>query len=73
MAGPVVSHLVRHIDKNRGAKGAAEVWRMFATMLRDHADMRAIDVTRTVAFGLIDSFSHIPVQAAKLRAEIGSA
>lgn len=67
------TYLVRHIDKNRGAKGAAEVRRMFATMLGEHAEMRAVDVTRAVAFDLIESFAHIPVQAAKLRAEIGAA
>jgi integrase len=67
------NYLTKHIEKNRSAKGAAEVRRMFDTMLGDHADLRAGDVTRAVAFDLIESFSHIPVQAAKLRAEIGSA
>lgn len=66
-------YLTRHIDKNRGAKGAAEVRRMFDTMLGVHANTRATDVTRAFAFNLIESFAHIPVQAAKLRAEIGAA
>lgn len=67
------TYLVRHIEKSRGAKGAAEVRRMFSTMLGDYADLRATEITRAVAFDLIESFSHIPVQAAKLRAEIGAA
>jgi integrase len=67
------TYLTRYIEKNRSEKGAAEVRRMFATMLGDTADVPAADVTRSVAFDLIESFGHIPVQAAKLRAEIGAA
>lgn len=67
------NYLVKYVDKNRGAKGAAEVRRMFEKMLGEYADVKAVDVTRAVAFDLIESFAHIPVQAAKLRAEIGAA
>jgi integrase len=66
-------YLVRHIELNRSAKGAAEVRRMFETMLGDTANLPAVDVTRSVAFDLIESFARIPVQAAKLRAEMGAA
>ncbi len=67
------TYLTRYIQKNRSEKGAAEVRRMFATMLGDVASVPAADVTRSVAFDLIDAHGHVPVQAAKLRAEIGAA
>ncbi len=66
-------YLVKHVEKNRQTKGAKEVRRMFATMLGPLADMEAAAVTRTHAFDLINSFVHIPVQASKLRAEMGAA
>jgi integrase len=66
-------YLERHIEVSRGAKGAAEVRRIFKTMIDDIADRPAVDVTRSVAFDLVESFAHIPVQAAKLRAEMGGA
>jgi integrase len=46
---------------------------MFDTMLGAAGAVRAVDVTRAVAFDLIESYGHIPVQAAKLRAELGAA
>lgn len=61
------------VKRHRKKKGADEVRRTFDTMLGDFADLPAVDVTRTKAFDLIDSFSHIPVQAAKLRGELGAA
>ncbi|SFG30230.1 Phage integrase family protein [Duganella sp. CF458] len=67
------NYLVKYVEKNRGDKGVAEVRRMFATMLGETGDLKAVEVTRSVAFDLIESFGHIPVQAAKLRAEIGAA
>lgn len=66
-------YLVKHIEVNRAAKGAAEVRRMFKTMLVEISDMPAADVTRRVAFDLIESFAHIPVVAASLRGEMGGA
>lgn len=45
---------------------------MFETMLGEFGDMPAAEVSRSHAFDLIESFAHIPVQAAKLRAEQGS-
>lgn len=61
-----------HIARHRKPKGAAEVRRMFDTMLGDFADRTAADVSRAEAFDLLDSFSHIPVQGARLRAELGA-
>lgn len=65
--------LVGHIERKRTAKGAKEVRRMFDTMLGDFADLRPEEVTRARAFDLLDSHAHIPVQAAKLRSELGAA
>jgi integrase len=63
-----------HVRTARKKKGADEVWRMFDTMLGDAASVAAIDVTRTTAFELIQGIaSTAPVQAAKLRAELGAA
>lgn len=65
--------LVGHIERNRTAKGAKEVRRMFDTMLGDFADRLPAEVTRAQAFDLLDSHAGIPVQAAKLRSELGAA
>ncbi len=65
--------LVGHIERNRTAKGAKEVRRMFDTMLGDFADLLPGEVTRAKAFDLLDSHAGIPVQAAKLRSELGAA
>ena len=61
------------LDVTRKAKGAAEVRRMFDTMLEPIETMPAAEVTRRDAFALLDSFKHIPVQASKLRSELGAA
>lgn len=66
-------YLHGHIKPNRNTKGADEVERTFNTMLGNVGDMDAVDVTRSVAFDLIHSFSHIPVQAGYLRRELGAA
>lgn len=66
-------YLAGHIDRHRKDKGAAEVRRMFATMLGDLASLPAGEVTRSQAFDLLESWQHAPVQAAKLRAELGAA
>lgn len=65
--------LVGHIERNRSAKGAKEVRRMFDTMLGDLADLLPSEVTRAKAFDLLNSHASIPVQAAKLRSELGAA
>lgn len=62
-----------HIIPNRAQKGAKEVQRTFATMLGDVGDMDAVDVTRSVAFDLIQRYADTPVQAGILRRELGAA
>src|SRR5678815_75086 len=66
-------YLHHHVDRLRKAKGAAEVRRMFNTMLNSIAEVPAKEVSRAQAFDLLESYQDIPVQAAKLRAELGAA
>ncbi|REG58985.1 uncharacterized protein DUF4102 [Paraburkholderia sp. BL6669N2] len=66
-------YLEGHVERNRKTKGANEIARMFRTMLGPLADVPAETMTRAQAFDLIESHAHIPVQAAKLRAELGAA
>jgi integrase len=79
MGKPTVADVLRdyvsgHVNISRKEKGAAEVRRMFDKMIPDKlAAMDAASLTRRDAFDLISSHSAIPVQAAKLKAEIGAA
>lgn len=66
-------YLSGHVERHRKPKGAAEVRRMFNTMLIEVADLPAAALTRAQAFDLLFAFSHVRVQAAKLRAELGAA
>jgi len=66
-------YLVGHVDRARKAKGAIEVRRMFDTMLSPLDLEPASTLTRRQCFDLLESLQHIPVQAAKLRAELGAA
>ncbi|MCY1253060.1 Phage integrase family protein [compost metagenome] len=66
-------YLVGHVERNRALKGAKEIRRMFDTMLGDLAEARPEEVTRAQAFDLLNSHASIPVQAGKLRAELGAA
>lgn len=66
-------YLSGHIRRHRKQKGADEVDRMFSTMLGDFADRPALEVTRADAFNLLEGFADVPVQAAKLRSELGAA
>lgn len=68
-----LAYLTGHVERNRQSKGAAEVARMFRTMLGDIADLPAVEVTRERAFSKIDSYRHVPVQASRLRLELGAA
>jgi integrase len=62
---------VRH---HRAPKGAAEIERMFNTMLGEVGDLPAAALTRPVAFDLIQSYvAKSPVQASKLRQDLGAA
>ncbi|CAJ2870035.1 Phage integrase [Burkholderia pseudomallei] len=67
------AYLTGHVERNRQSKGAAEVARMFRTMLGDIADLPAVEVTRERAFSKINSYRHVPVQASRLRLELGAA
>lgn len=63
-----------HVSRHRAKKGVTEIRRMFDTMLGDVADTPASALTRAQAFDLIDRHaSTAPVQAGKLRAELGAA
>ncbi len=66
-------YLIGHVERNRKLKGSTEVRRMFDTMLGDFADEPAATFSRAQAFDLLDMHGHIPVQQAKLRAELGGA
>ena len=62
-----------HVDKNRAKKGATEVLRMFNTMLGESGAIPAAELTRAQAFDLIQSHSDKPVNAGRLRSELGAA
>lgn len=63
-----------HIDRVRKEKGAKEVRRMFKTMLDEgFASLPIEAITRANAFDLLESYVSTPVQAGKLRAELGGA
>lgn len=61
------------VERTRAEKGWKELRRMFNTMLRDLPSLPAAAVGRGDAYQLIESWSHIPVQAKRLRAELGGA
>lgn len=62
-----------YIKITRKSKGAKQVKDIFDAMLDPLADEPAARITRAQAFNLINSYKHIPVQAKKLRAELGAA
>lgn len=65
---------VDFVSERRKAKGAAEVKRMFKAMLTDKLRaLPAAEVTRGVAFELINSYAEKPVMAKNLRSELGGA
>lgn len=66
-------YLTGHVERHRKTKGANEVARMFRTMLGTVDHLQAASLTRSQAFDLLESHAHIPVQAGKLRAELGAA
>lgn len=61
-------YLAGHVARNRQAKGAKELARMFRTMLGDLSAAPAAMVSRSQAFDLLESYLHIPVQSAELGA-----
>lgn len=67
-------YLQGHVKRHRAQKGATEIERMFNTMLGDVGDFPATAITRSIAFDLIQGYAaKSPVQAGKLRAEMGAA
>ncbi|NMV36814.1 tyrosine-type recombinase/integrase [Ralstonia insidiosa] len=66
-------YLVGHIERHRTLKGARELRRMFDTMLGVLANAKPEAITRAQAFDLLNSHAAIPVQASKLRTELGAA
>lgn len=63
-----------HVSPTRAKKGVTEARRMFDKDLGDIADVPAVDVTRAQAFELIKGMAErAPVQAGRLRAELGAA
>lgn len=66
-------YLTGHVERNRKAKGATEIRRLFEKMLGAFADRPAATVTRAQAFDLLESHIATPVLAANLRSELGAA
>jgi hypothetical protein len=66
-------YMAGHVERNRKPKSIAEARRTFDTMLGEFGDLPAATLTRAQAFALIEGHVHIPVQAARLRAELGAA
>ena len=71
-----VTYLEGHVDRSRNAKSAAEARRTLDRALDAHPDFASLDpasVTRARAFSLIEHYVDTPVQASRLRAELGAA
>lgn len=66
-------YLDGHVDKHRVAKSAKEMRRLMDKHLDAIAARPASSITRTDAFNLLESLSHIPVSAGTLRGELGAA
>lgn len=63
-----------HVRHARAKKGATEIRRMFDTLLGETGSLPAASLTRAQAFDLIKGHAEkAPVQAGKLRAELGAA
>jgi hypothetical protein len=69
-------YLEGHVDHNRKEKGAAEARRTLDRVLDENpefADLDPAEVTRAIAFSLLQRYVGTPVQAGKMRAELGAA
>lgn len=65
-----------HIVRNRKQKGIDETRRTIEKVFADHpnfADMDASRVSRAIAFDLLQAYLDTPVQAARIRMEMGAA
>jgi len=69
----LVADFVAVASKSRKPKGAKELARTMATMLGPISGMMPAQVSRSVAYDLIQSYASIPVQASSLRRELGAA
>jgi integrase len=68
-------YLEGHVDRSRKEKSAAEARRTLTRVLDEHPDFADRDpstVTRSVAFSLLEHYLDTPVQAGRIRAELGS-
>lgn len=69
-------YLEGHVERNRNPKSAAEARRTLEKVLDEQsefADRAPAFVSRAVAFSLLETYIDTPVQAARLRAELGAA
>ncbi|MBC7621235.1 MAG: integrase family protein [Candidatus Saccharibacteria bacterium] len=66
-------YIAGHIKNSRNSRGRKEMERLITSMAAPIEDMRAVDVTRTVAFDTVSKYLHIPVTAATFRGEMGAA
>ena len=66
-------YMTEHVRRARKEKGVREVESLFRRVPAVLRRMPAADVTRTVAFDMIQSVSEYPVQAKYLRSEMGAA
>jgi integrase len=65
-----------HVERNRKKKGADETRRTVEKVLDEHPDFAGLDpakVTRAIAFDLLQAYVNTPVQAARIRMELGAA
>lgn len=68
-------YLEGHVDRNRKERSAAEARRTLVRVLDEHPDFADLDpakVTRAAAFNLLEHYLDTPVQAGRLRAELGA-
>lgn len=69
-------YLDGHVDRSRNEKSASEARRTLMRVLddrQDFADKDPASVTRAVAFSLLESYFETPVQAGRVRGELGAA
>ena len=72
--GALVDAYVEHAAPKRVPKGGRELRRTVATMVPDALRvLTPAQVTRSVAYDLVESYAGTPVQAAALRRELGAA
>jgi len=65
-----------HVERNRKKKGADETRRTVEKVLDENPDFAGLDpakVTRAIAFDLLQAYVNTPVQAARIRMELGAA